>query len=93
MLAFEANYGIMLETLEKLHEYLIENEFVLNVNKTELIFFGEGNIKKKLFIYREETNSAKELARSLGVLVDQNLTFAAEWNKCLNKMAVRIRSL
>ena len=83
----------MLETLEKLHEYLIENELLLNVNKTQLIFVGEGNIKKKLFIYREELNSAKEHARYLGVLVDQNLTFAAEWNKCLSKMAVAIRSL
>ena len=47
-LAFEANSGIMLETQEKVHEFLNENEFVLNVDKTELIFFEERNTLEKI---------------------------------------------
>ena len=91
-LAFEANYGTMLETQEKVHEFLNEKEFVLNLDKTELIFFEERNTLEKI-IYREETISAKEYARNLGVLVDRSLTFAAEGNKYSSKMVVAIESI
>ena len=46
----------MLETLEKVHDYLNANKpkLVLNVDKTELIVYGEKNNFEKIF-YSEET--------------------------------------
>ena len=82
----------MLETLEKILENLIENKLVLNVDKTEIIVIGEENNWEKLF-YREEKTTAMEQPRYLGILADQNLTFSAELNTCISKMAVAVKSI
>ena len=49
----------MLETLEKVHEFLNENKLVLTVDKTELIVLGEENNFKKV-IYSEKNNTRKQ---------------------------------
>ena len=54
----------MLETLEKVHYYLNENKLGPNVDKKELIVFGEKNILEQN-INRAETKPAKEHARTL----------------------------
>ena len=73
-----------LKTLQKVHEIFNASKLVLNVDKTELFVFGKDNSSKK-FINRNETVSAKELAKYLRVLVNKNLTFPAELKKCLTK--------
>ena len=82
----------MLETLEKVHNYLNENKLVLNVDKKELIVFGETNILEQN-INRAETKTRKGTCQDLGVLVDKNLNFSAELTKCSRKMAVAIKSI
>ena len=82
----------MLKTLEKVQEYLNENKLVLSGDKNGIYFLRlENNLEK--IIYREETVPAKEHARYLDVLVDENLTFSAELNKYLSKMAVVVKSI
>ena len=75
---------LRIKTLEKIHEIFNASKLVLNVDKTEIIVFGEDNSSQK-FIYRNETVCAKELAKYLRVLVDKNLTFPAKLKKCLTK--------
>ena len=93
---FERNENIpqkIEKILEQTDKYLTENQFTLNADKTEMLFFTNHTNPYPEFSFKSEVIKPAHACRYVGVQIDSNLTFENHLNSVLSKMADAIRSL
>ena len=84
-------HGKFMEILQKTEEYVEMNKLTLNTNKTELIFFSRNNSDFGSIFYKNEVLTTQKSCRYLGIQIDRYLSFEAQLNETLKKMAHAIR--
>ena len=91
----EANLQLVAEdTLNKTDQYMKQNKFTLNEEKTELVLFRNEKLTViETVNFRRHRLEASEKCRCLGVIIDGELTYQNQLNKDISKMASAIRAL
>ena len=70
-----------------------ENQLILNADKTELLYFSTRNELEPTINFNGNSIKSAESCRYLGIHLYSKLTFEADLNVVLRKVAAAIRSL